>query len=83
MKLFRPQLTLIPRIEVTTIAQLQSPEVDNIKQDFDYYNCNHTYYEVNYDYADEKCKQILNWISMTVYNGASCEYLNFKMSPSL
>lgn len=63
-------LTLIPRIEVTTLFN-KRPEVDNIVDEYIRFSCNTTYYETNYDQKlNEKCKDLLNGISVVYYDGA-------------
>jgi laminin beta 1 len=70
--LIKFQLTLIPRIEVTTLVSMTGAEIDNIRREFEYYGCNQTYYDLNYDdHSRGRCKNILNMVSTYVFNGAT------------
>lgn len=63
-------LTLVPRIEATTIMN-GSPAADNLRQVFDYNQCNYTYYDIDYnERSSQECKDLLNAVSIFVYDGA-------------
>jgi hypothetical protein len=69
MKAF--QLTLVPRIDVTTIFK-GSSIADIRTQDFEYYGCNDTYYDVALtSHASPKCQELINMAATLVYNGAT------------
>uniref|UniRef100_W4VRM4 Putative laminin n=1 Tax=Corethrella appendiculata TaxID=1370023 RepID=W4VRM4_9DIPT len=70
-------LVLVPLIEVTPIFEGNAPGEQRLK-DYKLLGCNDTYYDVNYDSeAREECKDLLNKVSIYVYNGASpCECNN-------
>lgn len=64
-------IALIPKIEVVTLFS-QRPEVANIVEEMKRYNCNTTYYEVNYEKKlDQECQDLINSISVIINNGAT------------
>lgn len=64
-------IALIPRIEVTTLFS-ERPETRNIVNELKRYNCNTTYYEVNYDKKlDQQCQDLINSIAVIINNGAT------------
>ncbi|XP_055377658.1 laminin subunit beta-1 isoform X2 [Condylostylus longicornis] len=67
-------LTLVPRIEVTPVFHGDAP-AENRRREYDHYNCNQTYYDVNFEgHSYEQCKDLFNTVSTYVYDGAtSCE----------
>jgi laminin, beta 1 len=69
------QLVLIPRIEVTPIFAGSAP-AENRMREYVRHGCNQTYYEVNYDSSvvAGECKDLLNQVSIYVFNGATREY---------
>lgn len=64
-------IALVPRIEVTSIFQ-GGPPGENRMREFVHFNCNTTYYDVNYDQKlNEKCRELLNAVSIVQFNGAT------------
>lgn len=64
-------IALIPRIEVTTLFS-QRPEAGIIIDEMKRFNCNSTYYEVNYDKKlDQQCQDLINSIAVIINNGAT------------
>ena len=64
---------MIPRIEVTSIftgSQIANTRAD----DYRYYRCNESYYDVSLDAALGKCKELWDMTATYVYNGATREY---------
>lgn len=41
------------------------------QQEFDYYRCNESYYDVSFKNVPEVCKNFINMASAEVFNGAS------------
>lgn len=64
------QLTLIPRIDVTSIFSGSTP-ADYRKQDFDYYRCNDSYYDVGVRDINKRCEELFQMAGTLVYDGAS------------
>uniref|UniRef100_A0A8D8FJB6 Laminin subunit beta-1 n=1 Tax=Culex pipiens TaxID=7175 RepID=A0A8D8FJB6_CULPI len=67
-------IVLVPRIEVTPIFH-GTPQADLRYREYKDLGCNQTYYDVNYDAsARPECKDLLNTVSVFVFNGATpCE----------
>lgn len=66
---------LVPRIEVTPIFH-GNPPAEVRYREYQNLGCNQTYYDVNYDMdARPECKDLLNMVSVFVFNGATREYL--------
>lgn len=70
------QLVLIPRIEVTTIFSGSTPAFHR-KQDFDYYRCNDSLYDVTLHDINKRCEELFQMAGTLVYNGATREFINF------
>lgn len=67
-------MTLIPRIDVTTIFS-GSTRATERAQDFIYYGCNDSYYDVSAQTsASAKCQELINMASIEVHNGATRKY---------
>lgn len=67
------QLTLIPRIDVTSIFSGSIP-ADYRKQDFDYYRCNDSYYDVGVRDINKRCEELFQMAGTLVYDGASRKF---------
>ncbi|XP_065087000.1 laminin subunit beta-1 isoform X1 [Ochlerotatus camptorhynchus] len=67
-------IVLVPRIEVTPIFH-GNPPAEVRYREYQNLGCNQTYYDVNYDMdARPECKDLLNMVSVFVFNGATpCE----------
>lgn len=70
------QLALIPRIEVTSIFSGSVP-ADIRKQDFDYYRCNDTYYDIAAREVNKRCEELFQMAGTLVYDGASRKNTHF------
>lgn len=65
---------LVPRIEVTPIFH-GNPQAEVRYTEYQNLGCNQTYYDVNYDSeARPECKDLLNMVSVYVFNGATRKY---------
>lgn len=63
-------IALIPKIEVTSIFT-GSPPAENRLREFMRFNCNTTYYDVNYDQKlNDQCRDLLMKTSVVEFNGA-------------
>ncbi|XP_034670103.1 laminin subunit beta-1 [Drosophila subobscura] len=62
-------LTLIPRIEVTPIFT-GSPMADLRRREYAKHNCNQSLYDINYK-SDPECRDLDNYVSTYVHDGAS------------
>lgn len=67
-------LTAIPRIDATQVFT-GSPEADNIHQTFIEHDCNATFYGIDFeDRSSPECKDLLDTVSIFVFDGAkSCD----------
>lgn len=67
-------ITAIPKIEATSIMS-GTPEADEQRQAYLENNCNQTFYDVNFEErSSPECKDLLNTVSIFVFDGAkSCE----------
>lgn len=64
-------LTLIPRIELTTVFS-GSPIADSRRQEYYQLGCNQSLYDLRYSgFADERCRELENYVSTVIYDGAS------------
>lgn len=64
-------IALIPRIEVFPIFS-GTPLAENRLREYTNFNCNTTYYDVNYDQKlNEQCRDLLNAVSKVQFNGAT------------
>lgn len=64
-------LTLIPRIELTTVFS-GSPIADSRRQEYYQMGCNQSLYDMRYStFADERCRELENYVSTVIYDGAS------------
>lgn len=61
---------LIPRIEVTSIFTGSTP-ADYRRQDFEYYRCNDTYYDVSVRDVNKKCEELFQMAGTFIHDGAS------------
>lgn len=69
-------IALIPKIEVTSIFS-GSPPAENRLREYMRFNCNTTYYDVNYDQKlNEQCRDILMKTSVVEFNGAVRKYFH-------
>lgn len=69
---------MIPRIEATPIFS-GSPPAESRKHDYVALGCNETYYDVNYNAETrEKCKDLLNTVSIYVFGGAARKFKKFQ-----
>lgn len=68
------QLALIPRIEVTSIFTGSAP-ADYRKQDFEYYRCNDTYYDIAFsETVNKRCEELFQMAGTLVFDGAARKY---------
>ncbi|XP_073827458.1 laminin subunit beta-1 [Musca autumnalis] len=64
-------LTLIPRIELTSIFR-GSPTADARRLQYYQMGCNQSLYDITYSsYADQRCKELEDYVSTVIYDGAS------------
>lgn len=64
-------LTLIPRIEKTSIFQ-GSPIAESRRREYEQRNCNQSLYDLRYrGVADDRCKELERFVSKEIYDGAS------------
>lgn len=68
---FELQIVLVPKIEVTPIFTGSIPAETRLRE-FTQLGCNQTYYDVNYEKtASQECRDLLNTVSIFVFNGAA------------
>jgi hypothetical protein len=75
------QLVLIPRIEVTSIFSGSTP-ADYRKQDFDYYRCNDTFYDVSLRDINRRCEELFKMAGTLIHEGAARE-LKIKLKSKI
>ncbi|XP_037816684.1 laminin subunit beta-1 [Lucilia sericata] len=64
-------LTLIPRIELTSVFS-GTPVADSRRQEYYQMGCNQSLYDLRYGaFADERCRELENYVSTIIYDGAS------------
>jgi coxsackievirus/adenovirus receptor len=63
-------LALIPRIEVTSVFT-GSQIAQKRKEEFDYYGCNYSYYDITQAAAPEKCVELIQNSATEIFNGAT------------
>lgn len=67
------QLTLIPRIEVTSIFAGSSSATSR-HQEFEQNRCNESYYDIDVDPSLPQCQELVNMAATLVFNGATRKY---------
>lgn len=71
-------MALIPRIEVTSVFAGSASAITR-QQEFDYYRCNESFYEVSLKNVPQVCQKYINMASAEVFNGASRKLLMTKL----
>lgn len=69
-------MTLIPRIEVTPVFT-GTESAKNRLDEYTMLGCNQTYYDVNFESGgvNQKCKDLLNTVSIYVFDGAARKFI--------